>query len=672
MKKVTIIVPVYKVEKYLKQCLDSIVNQTYSNLEILLVEDGSPDFCGEICDTYAKQDERIKVIHQENAGLSEARNVGLRYATGEYLLFVDSDDWLEHELCEMAVKDLEAHEADVVVFGYYEVSDAGQIQGVQFSHCSETFSGVEGIKKLLIYEIENYAWNKLYKRDVFRDITYPKGRLFEDIGTTYKVFGNAIKIVQTNRVLYFYRQREGSISKQVSLRNQMEYIDMYLERYEVVCKEWPVLKKVTIEKAIPFMIWEYAYLHDKAFRTHNEQVEQYKHKLVQYIEKLVADESSREIINQDWYVRFFMKYKWLFEVYCRLGFHRWTKIHTLFRMLISSSLFVKKENLELPAFNGKRHCFLIGTPDHDNLGDHAIGMAEIQYLKKCMPDYDIVVISEERYYRVRKDLKKKCSESDVIILHGGGNLGNEYPWCERIREDVLKRFPKQRVMLFPQTVYFTNTFFGNIMKKKARQIYKKSKVILLAREKASFEEMKQLFPYNQSYLVPDIVLLLDVMKVNEKRQGALLCLRLDKEAVLTWEQRRKLYEHCKKMLQDVRYTDTTSRKRHDEVTGSVAVEKKLEQFAQSRIVITDRLHGMVFAALTKTPCVVLSNYNAKVQGVYQWIAKLNYIEFLENIKDLESVVKRLLDLKQTDEYPRKWMQEQYKAIEQQLEEWNKL
>ena len=191
MKKISVIVPIYKVEKYLSQCLDSIVNQTYSNLEIILVDDGSPDACGEICDYYAGQDKRIKVIHQENSGLSEARNTGIRQATGEYLLFVDSDDWLLPDLCESAVKDMEIHKSDILVFGYYLTSEKGEIQTLEVSHCSESFSGKEAIKKLFTKEIKEYAWNKLYTREVFLGITYPKGRLFEDIGTTYLVFGKA-------------------------------------------------------------------------------------------------------------------------------------------------------------------------------------------------------------------------------------------------------------------------------------------------------------------------------------------------------------------------------------------------------------------------------------------------------------------------------------------------
>lgn len=592
MKKISIIVSVYKAEKYLKQCLGSIVNQTYSNLEILLVDDGSPDSCGEICDTYAKVDKRIKVIHQGKAGLSEARNIGLSQATGEYFLFVDSDDWLELDLCEMAVADMEAKNADILVFGYYLTSKEGEIRGLEVCHCGKSLSGEESVKALIKQEIKDYAWNKLYKREVFRRDILLKESIFEDVGNMGNVFGNAKKVYITNRALYFYRQTGGRCSVDMLLKNQIEYKNIWHRR--------------------------------------------------------------------------------LFEVYYTLGFHKWTKLHQFLRNVALSLMFLRQEPLELSELSGKGRCFLIGTPDHDNLGDHAIGIAEVEFLEKYLPDYDLVIISEERYKRVRNALKKKCNSSDIIILNGGGNLGDTYLWCEKIREDVLKTFRKQKILLFPQTVHFSDTEMGKRMEKKARRVYQKSEVVLMAREAYSFIKMKQLFPKNQSYLVPDIVLLMEAAWTNEERQGLLLCLRRDVECALDWEQRKHIYSTCKKVDKDVRYTDTTTGMRYDETTGRVAVQEKLKQFSRSRLVVTDRLHGMIFAALTGTPCVVLSNYNKKVKGVYQWIADLNYIEFLENVDELERAVQHLLGLQQKDEYPGKWLQEQYKEIERRLEEWNRV
>ena len=211
---ISVIVPVYKVEQYIRKCVDSIVNQTYSNLEIFLVDDGSPDKCGEICDEYAKVDGRIQVIHKGNGGLSDARNIAIDRAKGDYIMLVDSDDWLERGACEFLVETIQQQQSDLVCFGIAGVLPSGKIKKYIKTETATLLTPSEAIGYLLTYGggVGNFAVNKIYSRTLFEGIRYPKGKLYEDNGTTYKLFHQENRIYVTDQVLYNYLLRPGSIS----------------------------------------------------------------------------------------------------------------------------------------------------------------------------------------------------------------------------------------------------------------------------------------------------------------------------------------------------------------------------------------------------------------------------------------------------------------------------
>lgn len=230
--KISVVVPVYRVEPYLNACVSSIVGQTYENLEIILVDDGSPDSCPAMCDDWAKRDPRIRVIHQTNGGLSEARNTGIAVASGDYLLFVDSDDWLEPTACADALRELTQSQADIAVFGFTMIEDETNRILSQRRMEPGVVSGVEAINLLLEAKIDNYAWNKLYKRELFAGITYPKGFLWEDIGTTYRVFARAKRICVFPKSEYAYRQRSTNITGTIGLKGLRDIFLLRLKQYE--------------------------------------------------------------------------------------------------------------------------------------------------------------------------------------------------------------------------------------------------------------------------------------------------------------------------------------------------------------------------------------------------------------------------------------------------------
>lgn len=211
---ISVIVPVYNVEKYLTRCVESIRKQTYSNLEIILVDDGSPDACPRMCDQFALDDARIKVIHKPNGGLSDARNAGIEAASGAYIGFVDSDDYIHPKMYMELWKSLKAEKADIAVCGVKKVFDGSGGIPDQPENTVRVYSGREAVTN--IFEASMYlqsvvAWNKLYRRELFGDVRYPVGKIHEDEFTTYELFYKSDKVVYNTGIYYYYYQRADSI-----------------------------------------------------------------------------------------------------------------------------------------------------------------------------------------------------------------------------------------------------------------------------------------------------------------------------------------------------------------------------------------------------------------------------------------------------------------------------
>lgn len=250
MVLISVIVPIYGVEKYLNQCVESLVRQTYQNLEIILVDDGSPDNCGNICDEWAKKDTRIKVVHKENGGLSDARNAGFAVATGEYLSFIDSDDYVEPTFIEKLYTALIEHDADIAECGTRYVSETGEELKVRESQ-DRQFIPLNALEMLIKQKgLYQTVWNKLYTRDVVGDVLFAKGKYNEDEFWTYKIFDRAKKIVSISDVLYNYLQRGSSIigvgynirrlDGLDALFERMQYLSKYEELKNLLCQSFPL------------------------------------------------------------------------------------------------------------------------------------------------------------------------------------------------------------------------------------------------------------------------------------------------------------------------------------------------------------------------------------------------------------------------------------------------
>jgi len=235
---ISVIIPVYKVEECLNRCVDSILNQTYKNIEIILVDDGSPDKCGKICDRYAAKDNRIQVLHKENGGLSSARNAGIEIANGEYYTFLDSDDWVDNRYIEKLYTLIKETESDISVCNFEKVySEDTKLENSKIEIYE--FTNIEALEQLTgrFYIQLVTAWGKLYHRSLFKDIRYPVCKIHEDEYIAHHLYYKANKIVMTTEKLLYYWQREDSITGiGFNLRNKIYAGRAFKERAEFLDK----------------------------------------------------------------------------------------------------------------------------------------------------------------------------------------------------------------------------------------------------------------------------------------------------------------------------------------------------------------------------------------------------------------------------------------------------
>ena len=302
---------------------------------------------------------------------------------------------------------------------------------------------------------------------------------------------------------------------------------------------------------------------------------------------------------------------------------------------------------------------LIGVPRHNNLGDNAIAMAEEKFIKENLTDYKYYEVEEENVDEQLKEIKQNINNEDIILYHGGGNIGDEYLYVEEERRNLIKAFPNNLIIILPQTIYFKD----KKELEKSKEIYDKhSNLVLCAREETSYNVMKKEFKHNKVIFVPDIVTYLNETKKGEDRSGLLCIFRNDIEIKMTAEEKQIIKMLSKKYFEKIEYDDTAV---GDQIPTSELRKEKLEKmfdkYRKAELVITDRLHGMIFAAITSTPCIALSNYNHKVKDTAKYLNYLGYVRYVEDVKELEKNIKELLNTKFLP-YDNKELKEKQKEI----------
>lgn len=625
--KVSIIVPIYNVEKYLCKCVDSILNQSYNNLQIILVDDGSPDSCPNICDEYLHKDNRIQVIHKANGGLSSARNAGIKVANGKYIVFIDSDDYIEIDMIKKLVTAIESSNADLCICGMRWVNKDGTL----FTKVAK--SPIKNIiydddKKFDLFKQPNYFYyvtsvNKLYKRSLFENILFPEHKINEDEFTAHHIFDCCNRICCIEDELYNYVQADTSIMRSEFSTKRLDGVEAFLDRA--------------------------LFFKNKKMREHYVFCVRQAYGLMYTCLQRLDVYKNRKIIHP------------LFKKVCRylgadlrrikLGLSYYPKLikgaikHFLYNAYLYKNFKIKSDS----------RIVLLATPQHGNLGDQAIVFAEYSILKKTFPNHKIVEIPNECYLRFPELCKNYIRKQDLVIIDGGGNLGSIWKNEDDKISNIIQDFKENKIVIFPQTCFYEKDDVKRI--EKNFNIYKQAKKLsVMLRDKKSFDLFNSLFPGISSYFIPDIVLSLklDSKKFKKKRQGVLLCFREDSEKVFSNDKRTIIEQILKQNNLDFSNTTTVVFNGVSKRNRKKELKKKLKEFSSAQLVITDRLHAMIFSAITETPCIAFDNISKKVSGVYNWIDKLEYIQCIDSIDNLDKIIKHLIQvgkIKYTFEYP---------------------
>ena len=255
--KISVIIPVYNVEKYLKRCLDSVINQTYRNLEIILVDDGSKDKSGKICDEYAQKDKRIIVIHKENGGVSSARNKGLDICIGDYISFIDSDDWIEEDFFEYVVNN--AKDNDLLIFDYY-ITNGKSTKWIKYRKTKFEISKDECLIELTKAKLQSYLWVMIFKSELFYNIRFPQNRNYEDQAIMHLLIDKCQKIKYCNKAFYNYYQNLKGITHTVNYKNYRDFLYVNILRGRFLKKKYPKVYEYHLNyiySAIAKLCWLY-------------------------------------------------------------------------------------------------------------------------------------------------------------------------------------------------------------------------------------------------------------------------------------------------------------------------------------------------------------------------------------------------------------------------------
>lgn len=651
---VSVIVPIYKVESYLPRCVESIIRQSYKNLEIILVDDGSPDRCPEICDAYAHKDSRIIVVHKKNGGLSDARNVGMRIASGDIISFVDSDDWIEETMVEDTVRTMEDTRTDIVLFGAYVTDGKNTSTAFTSGKCTVMDSGSAIELAVNNSKISSHAWDKLYRRKVWDNLEFPVGKLYEDVFVMHNVFKKADSIAFLDRPYYYYYQRPGSIISNRTLQSYRDLIEGTLKRlddlsdYPDTITDW-VRYGIIRENVDLFRILATLNCKDQ------ELIEEYR----ALFEKYDPNGTLRKRLpgNMQLDCKLIEKSPDLYmKVRRNLNKMKVAKIRpvlgrgkrAVMRTANQTVHTLKPLRFDETAETDEARIILMGGPEYNNLGDHAIAYATQKFFEKHFPDYQYIEVTEEEVRWHLGQLKKKISAKDVLLLQGGGNLGNIYPDQQRIRSRIITAFPDNTIIMMPQTIHFTDDKEGRKELGKTIRLYSHyGNVILGARESISDKRIRKVFKSNVSYLTPDIVLSLDETRESE-RTGIALCLRDDAEGVMELAEKNYIQKCCSHYTDEISAIDTCVDKEYDKEQREELLKDFFVEVSKRKLVITDRLHGMIFCAITNTPCIALANNNHKVYGVYKWLKAVPWIQFCENVYDIDSYISDLLAIDVTE------------------------
>ena len=628
MEKISLIIPCYNVENCVSRCLDSIERQTIGieHLEIILVDDASTDSTLYYLEQFEKKypEQVIVVVCAENGKLGTARNIGMSYATGKYISFVDSDDVLDLTMLEKMYDKIVEYDCDVVESDFKKFSTENEICLTRTKKdCYIKIDSVETRRKFILGSTKTAVWGRLYKREFLEEngLKFLEKIFYEDCHFSGLAMFLHKSYYFIGETLYYYYQNPNGIIKSKDAKKIQQEIEVE-KRLLADLEERGMLKQIQQDYGSEFEFYiickcyfdalNYIFAHD--FENWREMIEYFKNGLLSICPN--ADQNPYLNITD-------MQNP-------SLGVH--------------IDFLKGRETRTEKAFSnsGEKRIILMNTHEYINMGDHLITEATRKLISDYYPDYDIVEVTANHYTREKVLLKQVIKAEDIIVIVGGGYLGSLWlgngEWNVRSIVDI---FQKQKIVIFPQTMYYENSKMGEEELDKTMRVYANHKNLTIClRDKRSYEFAKMIVPsYVTCEYCPETALYLEFDNISKTtRNGCALCLRTDKEKTVSDDEERRIKEVVSGMEFRLGEIDMLSKEVFPIEQRASRVEEKAKEIANYELVITDRLHCMVFCAITHTPCIAINNVTGKVAGVYKWIEQLPYIKMVSDTADLQQLI----------------------------------
>lgn len=643
--KLSVIMPVYNVEKYIKRCINSFIIQSNTNFELIIVDDGSKDNSVSIAKELIKNYHNMKIVSKSNGGLSDARNFGLKYASGDYVTFVDSDDEVEFNYVDSILEKMKDN--DLIYFGHYVDEYNDDILYNSFIINEKTQSC--NLKEKKDIELNNintvgYAWNKVYKLSIIKN-----NKLKFEVGTSYveDIIFNSEYIKYVNKIsildipLYRYKQYNNSntLGRKV-----------YPNIYELDCRAFDCFRTIMfninsnkdyvnrfyVKYSIGKILWSFNLIY-KSSNLSDKKAKQ--HLLLKYSAWIKDNYNFYKMnLNTKEKIRLFLlRYK-LYSILDKIDFIKYCilKIKKLIPIKYKQQLqyILSKSNY----FNSNsKKIFIFLASNYGNLGDCLITRAQKQFFNDFFPEYEVIFIYANETFKKIKSVEKNISNDDYITFVGGGNFGDLYPDLEYARKFITLKFRSYRKFYFPQTLSCEKDEFKFLTKN--RKVYDNPNNVFLFRDKKSYDLMRECYSNCSIELFPDIALYLKKVYSNKtkKMDYIISCMRNDKEK----NNNINIESFENKFNISMINKDTQIYNFH--MTQDIIdfeLDKIIKIFSNSKLVVTDRLHGMILSYIVNTPFVSLDNKNGKVGNVYnEWLKLSNGIFIKRNNSNIDDAIK---------------------------------
>lgn len=608
---VSVIVPIYNTGLYLDECLLSIENQNFSNLEIILVDDGSTDDSEWICRIHASRDKRIFYYKKNNGGLSSARNFGLAKAKGDFICFVDSDDFVSRFFVEHFLENFR-DDVDIVISGIARVSEDGCFdERSTFSLRNETFEAKKLLSKSISANGYQYvcAVNKMYRKTVFEGLSFEEGRIHEDEFFLNRLLESPFVVKTIPFIDYFYRKTVGSICNSPLSIKRIDACEAYLERSKIA-------RKLKMKQEMHACVYLAASV---------------------LLQVLIGTDFSG---NASIILRYLLRcYRPIIIRSCtyKIPYHLFRSFFRIQRLNIRFGRFIGKIHKCRKKFG--RCVLMLATPVHGNLGDQAIVVSEQEFLKKCGIDKrQIIEVDNELVLARMANIQKTVNNNDLLILDGGGNIGTLWPNEDNKIISIINSFKNNRIIVFPQTCFYESGCHYRILRTK-RALTSHEDLHIFLRDEKSFSLFVKLYPGVNCSLTPDIVLSLKPNISQKKKKRILICKRADKESSLDSDPSLQLKTEFAGF--SVLTFSTVLNKRVTALSRKRHLRYLFRKISTAELVITDRLHALLFSFICSTKCICFDNKSNKVFGALHWVGSESVYK-CENLAQLPVIVNKAL------------------------------